>query len=100
MSGQQLVDSLKSLQFPHAESLEPQALDWMFENEAVSPMLEWFCHNISQANILQKKETEELFFLYYLFTRLSYYMPQYPYVSKITLNYLTRLKEKKVFYKF
>ncbi|XP_060551458.1 HAUS augmin-like complex subunit 3 [Ruditapes philippinarum] len=59
MSGQQLVDSLKSLQFPNAESLEPQALDWMFENEAVSPMLEWFCHNISPANILQKKETDE-----------------------------------------
>ncbi|XP_053393932.1 HAUS augmin-like complex subunit 3 [Mercenaria mercenaria] len=59
MSGQQLVDSLKSLEFPQVDSLEPQALDWMFENEAVAPMLEWFCHNISQSNILQKKEIDE-----------------------------------------
>lgn len=59
MSGQGLVETLRSLGYPGVDGLDHQALDWMFENEALAPMLEWFCHNISQSNILQKKELEE-----------------------------------------
>lgn len=59
MSGQLLVNSLRALGFPGVEKFDPEDLDWMFENEAVSPMLDWFCQNVGHSNILEKKELEE-----------------------------------------
>ena len=59
MSGKLLVETLKGLQCPGAEHLDPQGLDWTFENEALSPMLEWFCSHVNQSNILQQAELEE-----------------------------------------
>ena len=59
MSGERLIEKLQELNFPGAEKLDPQSFDWLFENEVVSPMLEWFCKNVSQSNILQPEEIEQ-----------------------------------------
>ena len=59
MSGEQLVNKLQELSFPGAESLDPQGLDWMFENEALQPMLDWFCQHVNTANLLDGKQKDE-----------------------------------------
>jgi len=59
MSGKQLVETLKCLDYPGVESLDPNALDYMFENEEVVPVLELFCNYISQTNVLKKKDLTE-----------------------------------------
>lgn len=70
MSGEQLVDTLKGLDFPGVESLEPQALDWMFEHDAVAPFLEWLCQNVSRSNMLEKKKLQELVSFCFSFIKL------------------------------
>ncbi|WAR23282.1 HAUS3-like protein [Mya arenaria] len=59
MSGAQLVKRLHVLGYPGADSLEPQALDWMFENDALSPLLHWFCTSINTSNVLSDKQLNE-----------------------------------------
>lgn len=59
MSGEQLLSTLKCLGYPGAEALDSEAFDWMFENEAVAPMLQWFCQSVSQSNLLGKQELDE-----------------------------------------
>ncbi|KAK3601506.1 hypothetical protein CHS0354_027652 [Potamilus streckersoni] len=58
MKGKQLVQTLLQLGHPKADSLDSQGLDWMFENEALSPFLEWFCCNVNKANILDPKDLQ------------------------------------------
>ncbi|KAL4226899.1 HAUS augmin-like complex subunit 3 [Mactra antiquata] len=59
MSGKLLASSLKALGFPGVEKFDPEDLDWMFENEAMSPMLEWFCQNVGHSNVLETKVLKE-----------------------------------------
>ena len=59
MSGEQLVETLSELNFPGASSLDAQGLDWMFENESLQPMLEWFCQHVTPSNLLDTKTTDE-----------------------------------------
>ena len=59
MSGQTLVDTLKCLHFPGVNTLDPQSLDWTFEHDSLSPMLEWFCHNVNQSNYIEPAKLEE-----------------------------------------
>lgn len=58
MSGRQFIDTLKQLGYPKADTEDPNAFDWMFENEAVFPFLEWFCNNVSSANVIDLKDIE------------------------------------------
>lgn len=59
MSGRQFVETLKQLGYPKANSLDPNGLEWMFESEELVPFLDWFCTNVSSANIIDTKELEE-----------------------------------------
>ncbi|KAL5021994.1 hypothetical protein ScPMuIL_001149 [Solemya velum] len=59
MSGVQFAETLRCLSYPNVENLVPQGLDWMFENEAILPFLEWFCNNISSSNLLDPRDVHE-----------------------------------------
>ncbi|XP_062578484.1 HAUS augmin-like complex subunit 3 [Saccostrea cucullata] len=59
MSAQQMLAVLRDLGYPKAGKLDPKGLEWMFENDAMLPFLEWFCNSISAANVLTKEEMEQ-----------------------------------------
>lgn len=59
MSGRQFVETLKQLGYPKAGSLDPNGLEWLFECDAMVPFLDWFCTNVSSANVIDPKELEE-----------------------------------------
>lgn len=64
MSAQQLIDTIKCLEYPGAASLDADAFDWMFEQEKVALFLEQFCNHVSKSNLLKKKELDEYVILY------------------------------------
>ena len=57
MSGDQLVECLKSLGYP--EDLDGKSLDWMFEDPTVAPFLEWFCSSLNKDNVVTPREIDE-----------------------------------------
>ena len=59
MSGAQFLHTLKELGYPGADSLDAQSLDWMFENRAIVPFLDWFSTNIHASNLLQPEELQQ-----------------------------------------
>lgn len=58
-----LVQALQGLNFPAAGELDPQSLDWLFDIDAVRPMLEWMCQNVNQSNLLSEKAIEKYNYL-------------------------------------
>lgn len=54
-----MIAVLQELGYPKASKLDPKGLEWMFENEAMLPFLEWFCNSVSTANFLSKAEVEQ-----------------------------------------
>ncbi|XP_048255738.1 HAUS augmin-like complex subunit 3 isoform X1 [Haliotis rufescens] len=59
MSGRQFLETLKQLDYPNADSLDPQMFNWMFENETVSAFLQWFCASVSSSNVLLPVELQQ-----------------------------------------
>ncbi|XP_046554290.1 HAUS augmin-like complex subunit 3 [Haliotis rubra] len=59
MSGRQFLETLKQLDYPNADSLDPQMFNWMFENETVSGFLKWFCTSVSSSNVLLPAEIQQ-----------------------------------------
>ena len=57
--GRRFVDTLKNLGYPKSHDLQTEAFDWMFENEAVAPFLDWFIDNVGPANVLSTQEITE-----------------------------------------
>lgn len=54
-----MIAVLQELGYSKASKLDPKGLEWMFENEAMLPFLEWFCNSVSTANFLSKAEVEQ-----------------------------------------
>ncbi|XP_067677950.1 HAUS augmin-like complex subunit 3 [Haliotis asinina] len=59
MSGRQFLETLKQLDYPNADSLDPQMFNWMFENDTVSGFLKWFCTSVSSSNVLLPTEIQQ-----------------------------------------
>ncbi len=59
MSGARFLDTLRELGYAGIESLDAHSLDWMFDNEATLPFLEWFCVNIHSSNVLMPQELQQ-----------------------------------------
>ncbi|XP_041359956.1 HAUS augmin-like complex subunit 3 [Gigantopelta aegis] len=59
MNGSQFLETLKQLGYPNAEQITDKTFDWIFENEATVPFLNWFCTNISQRNIVDPNVLKE-----------------------------------------
>ncbi|XP_013382987.1 HAUS augmin-like complex subunit 3 [Lingula anatina] len=59
MNGNQFLTTLKKLGYPQASNLDAQTFDWIFENDAVLPFLEWFCDHAHALNVLQDRELRE-----------------------------------------
>ncbi|XP_030834013.1 HAUS augmin-like complex subunit 3 [Strongylocentrotus purpuratus] len=58
-NGKKLKETLKRLDYPEAHELQAEAFDWLFENDAVAPFLDWFIDNVGPANVLSKQEIAE-----------------------------------------
>ena len=67
MSGEDFKQKLQQLGLPNAGSLDAQDLDWMFENESLQPVLNWFCQRVNTSNLLDRKEKDE-------YVKITYYM--------------------------
>ena len=59
MSGSELLSTLQRLGYPKAQQLDEQSFDWMFENEAMAPFLEWFCHEVQPTNLIDPRDFQE-----------------------------------------
>ena len=59
MSGSELLTTLLRLNYPKHHQLDGQSFDWMFENEAIAPFLEWFCHEVQPANLIDPRDMQE-----------------------------------------
>ncbi|XP_033637105.1 HAUS augmin-like complex subunit 3 [Asterias rubens] len=57
--GRRLVDALQRIGFGEAHDLQAEGFDWMFDNERVTPFLDWFCDNVGPANLLSQQEIKE-----------------------------------------
>ena len=57
--GKRLKETLKRLDYPDAHELQAEAFDWLFENDAVAPFLDWFIDNVGPANVLSSQEISE-----------------------------------------
>ena len=57
-SSRQLIETLRQIGYPHADSLDPNSIEWSFENGATLPFLKWFCNNISTENVITEREIE------------------------------------------
>ncbi|KAJ8040660.1 HAUS augmin-like complex subunit 3 [Holothuria leucospilota] len=58
-SGALFVDVLRRLEYPAAKKLQAEGFDWLFDNEESVPFLDWFCKNVSAANLLTSQELKE-----------------------------------------
>ncbi|XP_071477236.1 HAUS augmin-like complex subunit 3 [Diadema antillarum] len=57
--GWSFVETLKRVKYPKAHELQHEGFDWMFENDAVAPFLDWFVDNVGPANVLSSQELDE-----------------------------------------
>ncbi|XP_063962481.1 HAUS augmin-like complex subunit 3 [Lytechinus pictus] len=57
--GKKLKETLKRLDYPEAHELQAEAFDWLFENDAIAPFLDWFIDNVGPANVLSSQEITE-----------------------------------------
>jgi hypothetical protein len=54
--GERLARTLHRIDCPKAKEFTAESLEWLFENQASLPFLEWFCDNISSDNVLTEDE--------------------------------------------
>ena len=59
MSGADFVELLKRISYPKADSLDKSSFDWMFENEATLPFLNWLCDEVGTNNVLSETELRQ-----------------------------------------
>ena len=59
MNGTQFSETLKQLGYTRSDELTDTTFDWIFENTALVPFLNWFCTNISQRNIVDPDALKE-----------------------------------------
>ena len=71
MSGVELLEVLRDLQFPKIGQCDESSFDWLFDFDEAVPFLQWFCHHISCSN---RVKTEHLARLEITYTILSILM--------------------------
>ena len=54
--GKRVLEVISRLGYGQSHDLQAESFDWMFENEAVTPFLDWFCDNVGPSNVLSKQE--------------------------------------------
>ncbi|KAJ1213827.1 hypothetical protein NDU88_001458 [Pleurodeles waltl] len=52
--GKTFVDKLKKLGYAHADKLNGEDFDWLFETTDTQSFLEWFCGHVSEQQVLSK----------------------------------------------
>ncbi|XP_035699527.1 HAUS augmin-like complex subunit 3 [Branchiostoma floridae] len=59
MSGRQFLETLKQIGYPKSHDYQPDDFDWLFESEAATPFLRWFCENVGPDNVLTEEELQK-----------------------------------------
>ncbi|XP_072023242.1 HAUS augmin-like complex subunit 3 [Amphiura filiformis] len=57
--GKRFLDLINRLGYTQSYDLQAESFDWMFENEAVRPFLDWFCDNVGPSNLLTQQEVKQ-----------------------------------------
>ncbi|XP_022105406.1 HAUS augmin-like complex subunit 3 [Acanthaster planci] len=57
--GRRLVEALQRISFGESHGLQIEGFDWMFDDEVVTPFLDWFCDNVGPSNLLSDREIRE-----------------------------------------
>lgn len=58
VSGKRLHKKIKKLRPDLAATVTPEILDTICDDTTTQPFLQWFCDNVSQANVLTKEEID------------------------------------------
>ena len=58
-SAKLMIETLRQIGYPNVDNLDPNAVEWVFENVATKPFLDWFCHNLSADNVVTGKDLQE-----------------------------------------
>nr|XP_020032877.1 HAUS augmin-like complex subunit 3 isoform X1 [Castor canadensis]XP_020032878.1 HAUS augmin-like complex subunit 3 isoform X1 [Castor canadensis]XP_020032879.1 HAUS augmin-like complex subunit 3 isoform X1 [Castor canadensis] len=56
--GNEFVETLKTIGYPKADTLNGEDFDWLFETVEDESFLKWFCGTVNEQNILSEKELE------------------------------------------
>ncbi|XP_066297870.1 HAUS augmin-like complex subunit 3 [Branchiostoma lanceolatum] len=59
MSGRQFLDTLKQIGYQKSNDYQPDDFDWLFESEAATPFLRWFCDHVGPDNVLTEEELQK-----------------------------------------
>ena len=60
MDPNRFIQVLHSIGYPNAHKLSPQALEWVFENPATAPFLNWFLNSVGANNAVPAEDIQEL----------------------------------------
>ena len=58
-NGTQFLEALKRLDYPGVDKLDANSFDWLFDDDRLLSMLEWFCDNIQSSNVIPPGDLEE-----------------------------------------
>lgn len=58
-SAKLMIETLRQIGYPNVDNLDPNAVEWVFENVATKPFLDWFCHNLSADNVVTANDMQE-----------------------------------------
>lgn len=56
--GKDLVETLKKIGYPKADTLNGEDFDWLFETAEDEAFLKWFCGNVNEQHVLSEEELE------------------------------------------
>ena len=52
MSGAQFLQVLEEIGYPGLNDLDVTSVDWLFEDDSKIAFLNWFCNNVTNANVV------------------------------------------------
>ena len=55
-----LLTTLTKLGYAVGQKLQPNSLEWLFEEESMLPFLQWLAENVDTNNLLRPEEKERL----------------------------------------